>query len=250
VDQRHFRFGRAAARDLALATRREDPSGPPRTEDSMAPAARPPLDRVAERRRAAALARYYRDAEQLPIAEIARRVGRAPATVKAYLYDPTGEKARAVKARYRGYCRTCGADTSPRNGKGDAYLYCRRCRPGAAAPKWTRERVREAMRRWRKLYGAPPSSYDWSRTHARRRGAQALRRLERDAWPSPATVSKLYGSGPPHGSTPSPAEQEGYVERALGYARPWRTAALRRSRTPGATALPSATAATSPPALT
>jgi hypothetical protein len=68
--------------------------------------------------------------------------------VKAYLYDPTGEKARAVKARYRGYCRNCGADTSPRNGKGDAYLYCRRCRPGAAARKWTRERVREAMRDW------------------------------------------------------------------------------------------------------
>ena len=96
-------------------------------------ASRHALDRVAERRRAAALARHYRDAEQLSIAEIARRLGRAPATVKAYLYDPTGEKARAVKARYRGYCRTCGADTSPRNGKGDAYLYCRRCRPGAAS---------------------------------------------------------------------------------------------------------------------
>jgi hypothetical protein len=102
-----------------------------------------PLDRVAERRRAAALARHYRDVERLPIGEIARRLGRAPATVKAYLFDPTGEKARAVKARYRGYCRTCGADTSPRNGEGDAYHYCRRCRPGAAAPKWTRgERAR------------------------------------------------------------------------------------------------------------
>jgi hypothetical protein len=160
----------------------------------MAPAARPPLDRVAERRRAAALARHYRDAEQLPIAEIARRRGRAPATVKAYLYDPSGEKARAVKTRYRGYCRTCGADTSPRNGKGDAYRYCRRCRPGAAAPRWTRERVREAMRRWAELYGRAPSSYDWSRTHARRRGDEALRRLERGEWPAPATVSGLYGS--------------------------------------------------------
>jgi hypothetical protein len=57
-----------------------------------------------------------------------------PATVKAYVHDPTGEKARAVKARYRGYCRTCGAYTSPRNGKGDAYLYCRVRRPVAAAP--------------------------------------------------------------------------------------------------------------------
>ena len=58
------------------------------------------LDRVQERRRAVALARHYRDEEGLSIAEIARRLGRAEATVKAYLYDPTGAKARAVTARY------------------------------------------------------------------------------------------------------------------------------------------------------
>src|SRR4051794_27543606 len=103
-------------------------------------------DRVAERRRAVALARHYRDAEQLPIAEIARRLGRAPATIKAYLYDLTGEKAKAVKARYRGYYRHCGADTSPRNGKGDAYRYCRRCRPGAAHGRRRGAGVRGAMR--------------------------------------------------------------------------------------------------------
>ena len=38
--------------------------------------------------------------------------------------DPTGEKARAVKARYVGVCRGCGAYTQPRNGKVDAYAYC------------------------------------------------------------------------------------------------------------------------------
>ena len=75
------------------------------------------LDRVAERRRAAQLARHYRDQEGLSIAEIARRLGRAQATIKSYLYDPTGDKARAVKARYRGVCRGCGAPTAPRNGK-------------------------------------------------------------------------------------------------------------------------------------
>jgi hypothetical protein len=154
----------------------------------------PPSDRVTERRRAAALARHYRDQEQFTIAETARRLGRATATVKAYLYDPTGEKAKAVEARYRGYCRNCGADTSPRNGKGDAYLFCRRCHPGATRRKWTRERVREAMRRWAELYGSPPSSYDWSRTHAARRGAQALRRLAHGDWPAPATVSARYGT--------------------------------------------------------
>jgi hypothetical protein len=156
----------------------------------------PPTDRVSERRRAAALARHYRDQEHLTIAEIARRLGRAPATVKAYLYDPTGEKAKAVKTRYRGYCRNCGADTSPRNGKGDAYHYCRHCRPGAATRKWTHARVREAMHRWVELYGTAPSSYDWSATHARRRGAQAMRRLERGDWPTAATVSALYGTWP------------------------------------------------------
>jgi transcriptional regulator with XRE-family HTH domain len=51
-------------------------------------------DRVSERRRAAALARHYREQENLTIAEIARRLGRAEATVKAYLYDPSHANKR------------------------------------------------------------------------------------------------------------------------------------------------------------
>jgi len=90
--------------------------------------------RVVERRRAVALARHYREAEGLSIAQIAERLGRTPATVKAYFYDPTGEKARAVKRRYQGVCRGCGAPTTARGGKGDAYPYCTRCHPGAIAP--------------------------------------------------------------------------------------------------------------------
>ena len=74
------------------------------------------LDRVEERRRAVALARHYRDEEDLSIADIARRLGRAEATVKAYLYDPTDEKARPVKVRRVGVCRGCGAYTQTRNG--------------------------------------------------------------------------------------------------------------------------------------
>ena len=84
-----------------------------------------------------------------------------------------------MKRRYRGVCRGCGAPTAPRNGKGDAFAYCKRCHPGAIAPQWTRERVREAMRAWQARYGAAPSSYDWSRTHARRRGGEALKTTRR-----------------------------------------------------------------------
>ena len=151
-------------------------------------------DRVVERRRAVALARHHRESEGLSIREIADRLGRSPATVKAYFYDPTGEKARAVKARYVGVCRGCGAYTQPRNGKGDAYAYCKACHPGAIERRWTRERVLDAMRAWRERYGRLPASYDWSRTHARRRGGEALRRLNDGRWPSASVVTAVCGS--------------------------------------------------------
>jgi hypothetical protein len=149
---------------------------------------------VAERRRAVALALHYREAEGLSIAQIADRLGRSPATVKAYFYDPTGEKARAVKARYVGVCRGCGAYTQPRNGKGDAYAYCNACHPGATEKRWTRELVLEAMLEWRERYGRLPSSYDWSRTHAGRRREDASQRLRAGHWASASAVSALFGT--------------------------------------------------------
>jgi AraC-like DNA-binding protein len=150
--------------------------------------------RVLERRRAVALARHYRESECLSIRQIADRLGRSPATVKAYFYDPTGEKARAVKARYVGVCRGCGAYTQPRNGKGDAYAYCKAWHPGAIERRWTRRRVLNAMLEWRDRYGKLPSSYDWSRTHAHRRGGEPLERLSAGDWPSASAVSGVYGS--------------------------------------------------------
>ena len=111
-------------------------------------------------------------------------------------YDPTGEKARAVKRGYQGVCRGCGAATTARGGKGDAYAYCKRCHPGAIAPTRTRDWVRDAMHEWRQRYGRPPSSTDWSRTHARRRGGEALERFLARDWPAPSTVIDIYGSWP------------------------------------------------------
>ena len=151
-------------------------------------------DRVVERRRAVALARHYREAEGLSIAQIADRLGRSPATIKAYFYDPTGEKARAVKDRYVGVCRGCGAYTQPRNGKGDAYAYCKACHPGAIERRWTSERILAAMRDWLDRYGRLPTSYDWSSTHARRRGGDALARLAQGEWPAASVVTRLFGT--------------------------------------------------------
>jgi hypothetical protein len=151
-------------------------------------------DRVVERRRAVVLARHYREAEGLSIVQIAGRLGRSPATIKAYFYDPTGEKARAVKARYQGVCRGCGAYTQPRNGKGDAYAYCKACHPGAIEVRWTTERVLDAMLDWSARYARLPTSYDWSRTHARRRGGEALERLRSGDWPAASVVTRLFGT--------------------------------------------------------
>jgi hypothetical protein len=151
-------------------------------------------DRVAERQRAVALARHFREAEGLSIAQIAERLDRSPVTIKAYFYDPTGEKARAVKARYVGVCRGCGAYTQPRNGKRDAYAYCKVCHPGAIKPQWTRGSVLAVMRQCRERYGRLPTSCDWSRMHARQRGGGALARLDEGAWPPASVVTSMFGT--------------------------------------------------------
>jgi AraC-like DNA-binding protein len=91
------------------------------------------MSRVLERRRAVALARHYREFEGLSIRQIADRLGRSPATVKAYFYDPTGENARAGKARYARVCRGCGAYPQPPNGEGDAPRSGNHCHPAAIA---------------------------------------------------------------------------------------------------------------------
>jgi tRNA(Ile2) C34 agmatinyltransferase TiaS len=146
-------------------------------------------DRSLRRRRKALHAQVYREQDR-SIAEIARLLGQAPATVKAYLSDPTGKKARAIKERYSGTCEVCGAATSAADGKGRASRRCQRCKPQALTT-WTRERVRAAHRAWYERFGFVASSYDWSGTHARRHGDAALERFEAGDWPSGPVIRRL-----------------------------------------------------------
>jgi hypothetical protein len=111
--------------------------------------------------------------------------------------------------------------------------HCKNCHPGAIAGRWTREQVIAAMRAWRNRYGRPPSSYDWSRTHAtRRRGEAATRRrgeaatrLAEDDWPAPGTVSDLFGTwaaarrGTRPMSAPNPAANAAATTTAVRRAR-------------------------------
>lgn len=162
-----------------------------------ASSARNPGGRAGERRRASALARHYRDVEHLTIAQIAARLGRKPATVKSYLYDPDGSRARRVKDSYRGACEGCGAPTSGGDGPGRAKALCVAC-AGRASSKWSTQRIEAALRAWRRRYGRPAVSTDLSRSYADRYGGEHLRRLdsgwEGGPWPALSVVQYHFGT--------------------------------------------------------
>jgi len=156
--------------------------------------------RVVERRRAAALARHYREREGLSVAQIAQRLGRAPATVRAYLYDPDGSKARRVKEGYRGECSRCGAQTSG-CGPGRSRTVCAGCN-GRLTTKWDGQRIERALRAWFERYGRQASGADLSLAYARARalrdGGVRLRRLQEGwaegRWPAASVVRHHYRS--------------------------------------------------------
>ncbi|MGA2164752.1 MAG: hypothetical protein ABSH36_09815 [Solirubrobacteraceae bacterium] len=159
-----------------------------------------PQHRVAERARAVRLARHYRDEQGLAVGEIAMLLGRAPATISAYLYDPDGCKNRAVKERWRGACSRCGASTwAP--GPGNAATLCARCN-GASTRKWQSSQIEVALRAWHEMFGKPASSTDLSLAHARKAAAKdggvRLRRLHAGwaggTWPSASVVQYHYGT--------------------------------------------------------
>ena len=194
----------------------------------MAPAAPDPraVDRARNarqltRRRNVLLAQHHRE-QGWSIAQIAHLLDRAPATVRGYLHDPTGAKANARKASYAGTCERCGRPTSGADGKRHAPRHCQRCKPQSRARR-TREAVRGAHRFWHERFGFIASSADWSGTHARRSGGDALARYQSARWPSQSVIRRLYGS-------PAAARADAFPDLDADHAPQPAVAAHRRPR--------------------
>jgi hypothetical protein len=151
-----------------------------------------------QRARASALARHYRDIEGLRIADIAERLGRSPASVRSYLHDPDGSKAKRLKDSYRGNCPRCGKPTRGTGPTSNETL-CATCN-GRSSASWNRQKIEQALRAWNAMYGSPATSADLSMSYARKRaphdnGAR-LQRLQAGwngrPWPSTSVIQHHY----------------------------------------------------------
>ena len=89
-----------------------------------------------------------------------------------------------------------GSEFRWRSGPGTIVSTLERVEPPRAVSWRGRTMSIKAMHEWRQRYGRPPSSTDWSRTHASRRGGEPLERFLAREWPAPSTVIDIYGSWP------------------------------------------------------
>ena len=123
-----------------------------------------------ERRRSVGMVRDFRRVEGPSIAQIANGQGRSPATVKVYLYDPTCQKALAVKALYQGWLATPAGLLNEATVRGSAVA---QLHDRAAADVPARARVEDAHRADELRVGVRPGfaicrkSSNLPRTHSR-----------------------------------------------------------------------------------
>ena len=187
--------------------------------------------RALERRRNVLLAQHHRQ-QGWSIAQIAHLLDRAPATVRGYLHDPTGEKAKAPQGLLRRHAASAAARRPP----APTARAARRATASAASRNRGRagraRRVRGAHRFWRERFGFIASSVDWSGTHARRRGGAALERYRSARWPSQSVIRRLYGTpaAARADAFPTPRATRADPRGATTRARPTRHARRGRPR--------------------
>jgi hypothetical protein len=125
--------------------------------------------------------------------DIADRLAVAPSTIRDYLSDPDGTKARARRtSRPPGECAFCGDATGPSRGS-RVFSQCRGC-AGSSRAQWTRESAIAAYRDWWARFCMAPTSTDWNRTAAFRRGESAVARFSSGRWPTSSVIVRLFGS--------------------------------------------------------
>jgi hypothetical protein len=135
-----------------------------------------------------------RERDGLTWREIGERLGVSLTTACDYYLDPTGDSARARKAKTNGACRDCGQPTTS-----DGSYIPERCRPcrfafdHAASVAW----IIDSIRDWAEMFGVPPSSSDWNQSMCRIRGWQS--KIARYAstgrdWPSTNAAQSTFGS--------------------------------------------------------
>ena len=196
----------------------------------------PATARIAARARAPAQ-RAARPAP--PRAGLVDRADRAPARPRArdrprLPARPHRREGQGPQGRLRRHAASAAARRPPAPTASAARRATASAASRSHAPRWTRELVRGAHRFWRERFGFIASSVDWSGTHARRRGGDALERYQSARWPSQSVIRRLYGSpaaaradafpdpppttpSPPHApaATPPPdrrvASSEGHV---------------------------------------
>jgi transcriptional regulator len=105
----------------------------------------------------------------LTIREITSKTGLSRSYVTALISDPTGEKDRIRKNRYRQPCpglegKPCGRLMDGSNGRSKGPQHCAACQIEIqhAEKRWTRDAVIAAIQRWAAEYGRPPVATDWN----------------------------------------------------------------------------------------
>lgn len=117
-------------------------------------------------------------------------------TIRLWLYDPDGARARARRESYRGTCRRCGAATHGSAGPDAAPEFCGHCSPVVVHTKWSRESIADAIREFARRYKRPPAATDFNPAQARAFGhdGRADRFEEDGCYPSSNIVRRHFGT--------------------------------------------------------